>query len=360
MSHTFKHADATFIYNSDGSGPITVSAEGREVNVTLDALKAFVAHGVRRTFIARLEAMEDDAILEEEFEPTDENTFDFGNGYVSAHRHPNGGGWVADTAVVEDTALVEENALVFGQAKVLGDAKVYEGAWVYDSAVVQYKARIYGKARVSGQARISGRASVSGNASVRGNAHVFGEARVSANARISEAAQVYEYARVFGAVDVSGETQIFGQARVYGKATLYGKVKIFDYAKVFGGAWISGEAEVSSGAMVRGNAQIHGKVKIKGGARISGDVRFYEDRIVTGIFTNAADVDFQSSIQAALKALSVEELADAMRVSWPTIKRWAEGRALPHPKARPLLLEALHKVLSEHEALLNRAPRRGP
>ena len=49
-------------------------------------------------------------------------TFDFGNGLVPAHQHPNGGGWVADTATVSKTAYVRP------------DARVYGDAWVYDDA----------------------------------------------------------------------------------------------------------------------------------------------------------------------------------------------------------------------------------
>ena len=32
-------------------------------------------------------------------------TFDFGKGPVPAHQHPNGGGWVADTATVFENAI---------------------------------------------------------------------------------------------------------------------------------------------------------------------------------------------------------------------------------------------------------------
>lgn len=39
-------------------------------------------------------------------------TYDFGNGLVPAHKHVNGGGWVADTANVSDTAFIGEEALV--------------------------------------------------------------------------------------------------------------------------------------------------------------------------------------------------------------------------------------------------------
>lgn len=47
--------------------------------------------------------------------------FDFGdsNGPVPAHRHVNGGGWVADTANVDLSA------------RVSGKAEVYGNAWVY-------------------------------------------------------------------------------------------------------------------------------------------------------------------------------------------------------------------------------------
>src|SRR5690606_37053101 len=54
-------------------------------------------------------------------EPASETMFDFGSGPVPAHQHPNGGGWVADTAHVADSAYVGRNARVFGDARVSGD-----------------------------------------------------------------------------------------------------------------------------------------------------------------------------------------------------------------------------------------------
>ena len=50
------------------------------------------------------------------------------------HQHPNGGGWVANTASVEKTVYVSPNA------------------WVYDNAQVYGDAGVYGDARVSGDA----------------------------------------------------------------------------------------------------------------------------------------------------------------------------------------------------------------
>ncbi len=49
---------------------------------------------------------------------TEETTHDFGAGAVPAHRHKNGGGWVADTAFVDETACVESDARVYGNARV--------------------------------------------------------------------------------------------------------------------------------------------------------------------------------------------------------------------------------------------------
>lgn len=79
-------------------------------------------------------------------------TFDFGDGHgpVPAHQHPNGGGWVADSATVATTAYIGPNARVYGDAWVAGDARVYGDAQVYGNA------RVYGNAWVAGNAWVSG------------------------------------------------------------------------------------------------------------------------------------------------------------------------------------------------------------
>ena len=82
------------------------------------------------------------------------------------HRHPNGGGWVEDTASVDETAHIGPDAQVCGAA------------------------RVFGAARVSGDARVSGAAWVFGAARVSGDAEVFGAAQVSGNARVSTSRHV--------------------------------------------------------------------------------------------------------------------------------------------------------------------------
>ena len=100
-----------------------------------------------------------------------ENIFDFqdGIGPVAAHRHVNGGGWVADTAKVTGNAWVTGNARVSGNAKVTGNAVVSGNAWVTGNAVV------------SGNAKVTGNAWVSGNAWVFDNAVVFDNSVVTRN-----------------------------------------------------------------------------------------------------------------------------------------------------------------------------------
>ncbi len=91
--------------------------------------------------------------------------FDFGdgNGPVPAHRHPNGGGWVADTAKVYETSYVGPDAQVYDDATVSGNARVYDNARVYGNAWVSSNARVYDNAKVSGDACVSGDAWVAGD-----------------------------------------------------------------------------------------------------------------------------------------------------------------------------------------------------
>ena len=65
------------------------------------------------------------------------NTHDFGNGPVAAHKHPNGGGWVADSATVADSAYVGPDAKVYDDAKVSGNAVVSGNAEVFEGEITE-------------------------------------------------------------------------------------------------------------------------------------------------------------------------------------------------------------------------------
>ena len=119
--------------------------------------------------------------------------FDFqdGKGLVPAHKHPNGGGWVADSARVASTAYVGPDARVSGNAWVSGDAQVDGNARVFGNAKVYGNARVFGNAWVYGNACVHGYARVCGDAKVYGKAYVFGKAKVYVNARLYGNAQVF-------------------------------------------------------------------------------------------------------------------------------------------------------------------------
>ena len=114
------------------------------------------------------------------------------------HKHPNGGGWVEDSAKVDESCYVGPDAWISGNAQVYGYAQVSGDA------------RVSGNAQVYGDARVSGNAQVYGDAWVYGNAQVYGDAWISGNAR------VYGYAQVYGDARVSGYACVSGDARVYG------------------------------------------------------------------------------------------------------------------------------------------------
>jgi acyl-[acyl carrier protein]--UDP-N-acetylglucosamine O-acyltransferase len=112
----------------------------------------------------------------------------FGEGsVVEAHRHPHGGGWVADTARVAETVYVGSTAEVSGRARVwgnvvltqhaavFGEARVWGDVWLTDCAVV------YGHAQVSGDVELHGVAAVYDHAQVwvgKWDGVFAGEARV--------------------------------------------------------------------------------------------------------------------------------------------------------------------------------------
>ena len=150
---------------------------------------------------------------------------------VSGHKHPNGGGFVADTAKVADSVYVAENAQVLGYADV---------SW---------------NARILGHAVVAGTAKVSGNTIVGDSACVCGQAVVSENARIIESAMVTD------AYTVSGNATVKGTAFLYGKGTATGQAmpdgdyyddsgRTIDKGSMYG--WASPDSYVSSRAYTDG------------------------------------------------------------------------------------------------------------
>lgn len=79
---------------------------------------------------------------------------------VQWRKHPNGGGWVSETAYVEQRAYVGPQAVVFdrarvlGRSKVLGESKVYGDAEVWGASTISAGARVHGVTQVTENAHI--------------------------------------------------------------------------------------------------------------------------------------------------------------------------------------------------------------
>ncbi|GEM_PF-906590 len=145
--------------------------------------------------------------------------------YVQGHAHPNGGGFVADSASVASTAYVGPNAQVLDGAQVSGTARIEDHATIGGAAVV------------------SGTAVVGGYAYVRENATVTGAARVRDYALVQQRATIDGAARVREFVNVQGDGRIAGDAMVKG----FGDVYTSPNAPVGGGTAIGQDAEIYFG-----------------------------------------------------------------------------------------------------------------
>lgn len=117
--------------------------------------------------------------------------------------HPNGGGFVANSASVAATAFVGPKAVVLDQARVEGTARiegmgvvrgaatVKDQAVVAGQAVVSERATLAGRARAGGGAVIAQNATVQGDASVQEAVHVLGDGVVEGNALLKGWGEVH-------------------------------------------------------------------------------------------------------------------------------------------------------------------------
>ena len=146
-------------------------------------------------------------------------------GYTKArgHVHPNGGGWVADTAKVADSVYVGKNAMVLGTANVSGNVRVEDYAVVAGSAVVKDNAVISGHAVVNGGGWIYLNGWVSGNVEVSGNAVITDSAVVATGCKVSGNAMICQKAYISEAVNVTDNAVIKGNSYIYGSGTYSGQ-----------------------------------------------------------------------------------------------------------------------------------------
>ncbi len=259
----------------------------------------------------------------------DAHDFEDGCGVVPAHRHPHGGGWIAETAAVDVSVFVGPDAAVFGTAKVTGMATILDTAWVSDSAVVSDHARISGDADVRGAAHIEGSAEVGGDAIVAddafvgdhahvlGSARLFGQAIVRGSAiikghsfvsdrEVSGDEVVDELDRPFGIVDSSrhdfedGAGAVPARRHEYGggwvadtatvaptafvgsRAKVFGRARVMDRAVVVGTSWVLGDAVVCDSARITGDAEVNGFARVSQHAEVGEHALVSDHALVSG------------------------------------------------------------------------------
>lgn len=138
--------------------------------------------------------------------------FKDGKGRVFAHRHDNGGGWVADTAWVAPTATVTRNAQVYDFARVHDLCRVSGHGRVHGHAKLFHRAHVDQHAKVYENAMLFDEVALNGFVRIDGNAKVFGTSRLCRHTRISNNAIIIN-------TDIVGPdhhqcAHIFGNARI--------------------------------------------------------------------------------------------------------------------------------------------------
>jgi carbonic anhydrase/acetyltransferase-like protein (isoleucine patch superfamily) len=172
--------------------------------------------------------------------PAPRHDFGDGLGKVLAHRHDNGGGWVADTATVDDKVFVSRRAAVYHNAKITGSV------------------------RLDNHARVCGLADIDSSGSI--NDHVF----VAGKTNITGHVVIRGYARLYGGKFV-GRNEIYDSVRVQNNPTIR-DCMLRETAFVCGSPQLTGTTVSGCGMIgVRANilkSTISGDVRIGGNALI--------------------------------------------------------------------------------------------
>jgi bifunctional N-acetylglucosamine-1-phosphate-uridyltransferase/glucosamine-1-phosphate-acetyltransferase GlmU-like protein len=154
--------------------------------------------------------------------------FKDGKGRVFAHRHDNGGGWVADTAWVAPTVKVTRNAEVFDFARVHDNCEITGQSKVFN------RARLFDAVTLSQRAAVHGHAIVRNSVLVKDDCQIFGSAHVCGDTRMNHNVHIYDHAVVINS-NINGPQRkgffstIRGAARVL-NSRLYSWNQVHDAA----------------------------------------------------------------------------------------------------------------------------------
>ncbi len=178
--------------------------------------------------------------------------FDFGNGLVPAHRHKNGGGWVANSACVSPEAHIGANSVVYDNAQVLGasqvlDSRVY-GDTIIDDAMITNK-HFCGKIKIENYDFGSGL--------VAAYRCQNGGGWVAATVNLKETAFIGPFAKAFGHTDVAGKlvdsAQVSGFAKIGLNVTLKRNIHVCGCSSILGDVTLGGAGVIDNVTKIFGN-----------------------------------------------------------------------------------------------------------
>jgi len=208
----------------------------------------------------------------------------FGDPKITGKAHSNGGGFVADGALVANTVYVDADSsicpgsVLTDQVRVVGHSMV-RNSKLHDRVVVAYGAAVFDGSEIFDDVQISGGAAVVGSL-LKNNVVVSGGAALDYMTATDNA--IIVGSSVVGNSPQSPTMKISGHA-VISHASVVGIANVRDYAQILGTAVITGDG---AGIEVYENARIMDQAWLKVAAKIHGDAVI---RCKT-IITNGADI----------------------------------------------------------------------
>ena len=145
---------------------------------------------------------------------------------ASGKPHPNGGGFVADTATVDASAYVGPKAWVCHQSKVRGQARLEERSRALDQTEIIHYGKLSDTAVAYEQSRISWNGHASGNSRLAGNAHLHGDGRLEDHSRMDKESEVYGHGKLRHYAWTTDNSKIYDYAEALNYSTISGNVHL--------------------------------------------------------------------------------------------------------------------------------------
>lgn len=165
-----------------------------------------------------------------------------GSVLAEAHKHPNGGGWVANTAKVDTSVYVSSGSEVFGNAEITGHV------------VIRGKCRIYGRAKITG------------DVTLLGDVVIYDNVQINGQATISGMIELKNDANVLGLSSLRGDLVVRGNALIR-SSILAGWGSVQDHASILNSS-LEGDFCVCNHAVLNAST-CRGRFAIGGTAMIS-------------------------------------------------------------------------------------------